>query len=557
LWRAVKLLINCFLSAVVFNYFIAVLVSLLNPHISLTGSEFFLLYLNLYIFYGPLWLIFIVIFFLVIQFFSEKKYPIGIFNPPTITYFLSFTILVLSFILYLNYDYYFEFFEGAPKINFLRILLMNLALVIIGIVFIFFKRVRKKRSQVVFLSLLVVHVCLAYAAVIGSQYGQQLSLSGKNEEKFFPQELSVEFVPRKIRVVIMDGLSLNLIHSLTSDQKLLNFKEILNKGIYGRIRTFKPNLNLSMLNSALTGRRPSAFALHSHDKFKFAGVDHEFDILPRYIFFRKLPYINLTSFYKRDDNVFLDNINRHYQANGRKSIQLIRPAHIDRYSERSLHKNNRFIPLFSDLLNPGNKRDEKYQVLKKFFFLDDYIKNMIPDLKDSNIYYAVIRLPGLGVISKYFYQYYLPQIFGTVQDESKIKKYGWVIGKYYEYYDSIVGNLMSTTGDDELLVILSFFEYEPLPLWRRILVHLFDQRDVYVYQSLNSQGTILMYEKEATKRDYSLKTISIYDIYPTLMYYTGFQLSRDLQGEVLREIFTDDFLLNNPIDINTGLNRFP
>ena len=555
--RAVKLLINCFLSAVVFNYFITVLVSLLNPHISLTGSEFFLLYLNLYIFYGPLWLIFIVIFFLVIQFFSEKKYPIGIFNPPTITYFLSFTILVLSFILYLNYDYYFEFFEGAPKINFLRILLMNLALVIIGIVFIFFKRVRKKRSQVVFLSLLVVHVCLAYAAVIGSQYGQQLSLSGKNDEKFFPQKLSVEFVPRKIRVVIMDGLSLNLIHSLTSDQKLLNFKEILNKGIYGRIRTFKPNLNLSMLNSALTGRRPSKFALHSQDKFKFAGLDHEFDILPRYIFSRKLPYINLTSFYKRDDNVFLDNINRHYQANGRKSVQSIRPAHIDRYSERSLHKNNRFIPLFSDLLNPGNKRDEKYQVLKKFFFLDDYIKNMIPDLKDSNIYYAVIRLPGLGVISKYFYQYHLPQIFGTVQDESKIKKYGWVIEKYYEYYDSIVGNLMSTTGDDELLVILSFFEYEPLPLWRRILVHLFGQRDVYVYQSLNSQGTILMYEKEAAKRDYSLKTISIYDIYPTLMYYSGFQLSRDLQGEVLREIFTDDFLLNNPIDINTGLNRFP
>jgi hypothetical protein len=222
-----------------------------------------------------------------------------------------------------------------------------------------------------------------------------------------------------------------------------------------------------------------------------------------------------------------------------------------------LHKNNRFVPLFSDLLNPNHKRDENYEILKKFFFLDDYIKNMIPDLKDSDIYYAVIRLPGLGVISKYFYQYYLPQIFGTVQDDTKIKKYGWLIEKYYEYYDSIVGNLMSTTGDDELLVILSFFEYEPLPVWRRILVHLFGQRDVYVYKSLNSQGTILMYEKEAIKRDYSLKTISIYDIYPTFMYYTGFQLSRHLHGEVLREIFTDEFLLNNPIDINTDLNRFP
>jgi hypothetical protein len=434
---------------------------------------------------------------------------------------------------------------------------MNLALVIIGIVFIFYKRVRKKWSQLLFLSLLVVHIFHSYSTVIGSEYGQQLSLSEKAEGKSLPRKFSIEFTPRKIRVVIMDGLSLNLIHSLTSEQKLLNFKEIINKGIYGRIKTFKPNLNLSMLNSTLTGRKPSEFALHSNDKFKFPGLDHEFDVRPRYVFFRKSPYINLVSFYKRNDNVFLDNINRHYEDNGRKSVQLIRPPYIDRYSERSLHKNNRFVPLFSDLLSPNNRRDEKYKILKKFFFLDDYIKNMIPDLKDSDIYYAVIRLPGLGVISKYFYQYYLPQIFGTVQDETKIKRYGWLIEKYYEYYDSIVGNLMSTTGDGELLVILSFFEYEPLPVWRRILVHLFGQRDVYVYKSLNSQGTILMYEKDAIKRDYSLKTISIYDIYPTLMYYSGFQLSRDLQGEVLREIFTDEFLLNNPIDINTDLDRFP
>lgn len=557
MWRPVKLLTNFFLSSSVFNYFIAILVSLLNPHISLTGKEFFLLYIHLYIFYGPLWFIFIAIFFLGIQFFSEKKYPIGIFNPPTITYFLSFTILVLSLILYLNYDYYYDFFEGSPKVNFIRILLMNLALVIIGIVFIFYKRVKRKWSQVLFLSLLVVHIFLSYSTVLSSEYGQQLSLAEKKEGKFFPQKFSTEFTPRKIRVVILDGLSLNLIQSITSEQKLLNFKEIINKGIHGRIKTFKPNLNLSMLNSTLTGRKPSEFALHSNDKFKFTGLDHEFDVRPRYIFFRKSPYISNTSFYKRDDNVFLDNINRHYEANGCKSVQLIRPPHIDRYSERSLNKNNRFVPLFSDLLNPNNKGDEKYEILKKFFFLDDYIKNMIPDLKDSNIYYAVIRLPGLGVISKFFYQYYLPQIFGTVQDETKIKKYGWLIEKYYEYYDSIVGNLMSTTGDDELLVILSFFEYEPLPVWRRILVHLFGQRDVYVYKSLNSQGTILMYEKEAIKGDYSLKTISIYDIYPTLMYYSGFQLSRDLQGEVLKEIFTDEFLLNNPIDIYTDLNRFP
>ena len=148
------------------------------------------------------------------------------------------------------------------------------------------------------------------------------------------------------------------------------------------------------------------------------------------------------------------------------------------------------------------------------------------------------------------------QMFGNIPEED-IKKYGWIIEKYYEYYDSIIGNLITTTGDNELLVILSFYEYESLPVWRRILVNLLSKKDIYVYKSLNSQGTILLYEKKALKKGYPLKTVSIFDIFPTLLYYSGFQLSKDLQGEVIREIFTDEFVLNNPIDIDTNLTYFP
>jgi predicted AlkP superfamily phosphohydrolase/phosphomutase len=218
-----------------------------------------------------------------------------------------------------------------------------------------------------------------------------------------------------------------------------------------------------------------------------------------------------------------------------------------------LRKDNRFVPLFSDILN---KKDEKYDILKKAFFFDVHLMKCIRQhWQDSRIDYSIVRFPGLGIISRYFYQYHDPEIGGNIS-ESDIKKYGLVIEKYYEYYDSIIGNLISTTGDNELLVILSFFEYEPLPVWRRILVNLVDQKDIYVYKSLHSQGTILLYEKNAMKKDYPLKAISIYDIYPTLLYYAGFQLSKDLEGEVIREIFTDEFVLNNPIDIDTNYKRF-
>jgi len=550
LCRGFKLVFNFLISAVIFTYFIHILVFQLNPNTIISSRGFFLMYLNLFIFYGPLWFILMGIIFMGVQFFSEKKYPIGFFNPPTITYFLSFTILVISFILYLNYDYYFDFFASPTRFNFIRILLVNLTLVITGIVFVFFKKASKKWVQVVFLCLLSLNIIYSYISIISSEHQTFETISNREgiaERKFTLKE----FTPRKIRIVLMDGLSLSLLKAFTAEEKLLNFNELIKNGVSGRIKTFKPNLNLSLLNSTLSGLKPSQFSNHSYDKFKMNDQGQEFEIQPRYIFFRKTPIINNTSFYQRYDNNVLDNISWHYENYNCETQRLIKPIHVDRYSLRALKKNNRFVLLFPDLLKQEEENDPKAELLKKFFFLDDYIKNMIPDLKDSNVYYCLVSLPGLRVISKYFFQYHMPQIFGTsAQNETLIKKYGRIIEKYYEYYDSIIGNLMSTTGDNELLVILSFFEYEPLPVWRRILMNLFGPKDIFVYKSLNSQGTILLYEKNALRRGYPLKSMSILDIYPTLLYYSGFQMSRDLQGEVIREIFTDDFLLNNPIDIH-------
>lgn len=534
------------------------MILLLNPNIGINNEDFLILFIDLYLFYGPLWFILIGLTFVVIQFFSEKKYAIGIFKPPTLVYFLAFTVLTATFILYLNYDYYFTFLEGAVKFNFIRILLVNLVLIITGIVFVFYKKVNKKWLQLVFLFILIFNIIHAYSAVISGGHGQMLlDIRG---EKIIPRQVEVADgqppIHRKIRIVLMDGLSLSTIKSLTAEQKLLNFNEIIKKGVSGNIQTFKPNLNMSMMNTALTGLRPSQFSLHSHDKFKFTDLEYEFDVRPRFIFFRKSAYINTTAFYKRNDNYFLDNIRLHYESADYKTVQVIRPNRVDSYSEKALHKNNRFVPLFPDLLRKVNGRDPRIETLKRCFFYDDYLKNMIPDLKVSDTWYTVVRLPGLGIISKFFYQYHMPQIFGNISpDDIKIKRYGSLVKKYLEYYDSILGNLMSTTGENELLVIMSFFQYEPLPVWRRILVHLFGDKDVYVYKSLGSPGTVLLYEKNALRQAYPLKTISIYDIYPTLLYYAGFQLPRDLQGEVLKEIFTEEFLLDNPIDINTDAKQ--
>ncbi|MCK4836596.1 MAG: alkaline phosphatase family protein [Candidatus Aminicenantes bacterium] len=538
--KKVKLFINLFTTTIIFNYFISILVLLLNPHVVISYHDFFSLYVYLFIFYGPLWFIFIGILFFIIQFFSEKKYPLGIFSPPTITYFLSFTILIVSFLLYLNYVYYFEFFTAEFKSKFVQILLVNLILIITSILFVVIKQINKKWIQLLFLLILVFNILSSFYSVVVDNF----YMLKTEKEKPVTQKIN----PRKMRIVIMDGLSLNFLFSLSEEQKLLNFDYLIKNGVRSRISTFKPNFELGLLNSTLTGRVPSEYKFHSNYRFKISDLDYEFNIFPRYIFFRYSSRLGFTTFYKKSNPNIKDYIIKKYQQNNLQTMPLVGPQYAPPYSKKKLEHNSLFIHLFSDILETVSP---KYEIVRKSFFLDDFIKNRIPDLKDTDIFYSITRLKGLDTISKYFYQYYLHQIFGNIY-EKDINQYGWIIKKYYEYYDSIIGNLISSCGENELLVILSFFEYEPLPVWRRIIVNLFGQKDVYVYKSLKSQGTLLMYEKNALKKDYPLKTTTIFDIFPTLIYYSGFQLSKDLKGEVVREIFTDEFILNNPIDFQTN-----
>lgn len=449
-------------------------------------------------------------------------------------------MLIITFVLYLNYVYYFSFLTDGTKTKFIQILLINLILIVTSILFVVAKRISKKWIQLAYLLILFFNITTSFNSIVVNNFYMKRTL----KEKSVNQKIN----PRKIRIVVMDGLSLNFLISLASEQKLLNFDFLLKNGIRSRIRSFKPNFDLSLLNSTLSGWEPSKQTFHSQNRFKISDLKHEFNIFPRYVFFRYSSVLGFTLFYRKDNPRVTDLIMKEYLNHHFKTTPLIGHQYVPVYSQKILEQNNHFIHLFSDILGEVNP---KYDIIRKAFFFDEYMKNRIPELKDSGIYYSISRLKGMDTISKYFYQYYIPQISGNI-DEKEIKQYGWILNKYYEYYDSIIGNLISSTGDDELLVIVSFGEYEPLPVWRRIMVNLFGDQDIYVYKSLNSQGTLLMYEKSALKQDYPLKTITIFDIFPTLIYYSGFQLSPDSKGEIIREIFNDEFILNNPIDFQTN-----
>jgi hypothetical protein len=534
LLRSLKLVINFALTALVFTFFILLLIGLLNPEVAIEKGDVRPLFLNLLTYYGPIWFVFIALTFFVVQFFSERKYPIGFFEPPTPIYFFSFTMLVVSILIYANYDYYYDFFNAAVRRQFFKILLLNFLLLILGLVFIFVRSQRKKWLQALFMLLLVADLLAAYALII------QKVAPPPPDFKYSAPAIDP---PRQINIVVMEGMSMNYLLD-SFPEKLLNLNWIKENGVIGSLKTHKPNMDLSLFSTLLSGELPAVTAAHSNYKFQFRDLSLEFDIFPKYIFFRNSARLDVIDFYKKPGAGQPDRIREFYERNGYKTFTMITPPAWPPYAEKNLRKNNTFVQLFSAALE---SEDKKLAVLKKSFFYDDFIRKQIPELKNSDFRYSLVLLSGLENVNDYFYHYARPENFGDLIDSEKSQKYGWILGKYYEYYDSVIGKIIGSMGDNELLVVLNFHEIVPMPVWRRILVNYIGRRDVYVYKPLNAPGVFLLYEKSALKKDQFLKSVRLVDLFPTLLYYAGFPLSRDLQGEVIRGIFSDAFVAENPV----------
>ena len=511
------------------------LIGLLNPSVVIAKAGLLPIFLNLLTFYGPLWFVFIALTFFVVQFFSERKYPIGFFNPPTPVYFFSFTMLVVSVLIYANYDYYHDFFQAAARDRFIKILLLNFLLLILGLVFIFSKSRRRKWMQVPFLLLLLADGLVAYALIV------QDVMPLPSAFKYTAPAINP---PRQINIVIMEGLSLNYLLGSSQDQNLLNLNWIKENGVIGRLQTHEPNMDLSLFNTLLSGELPAAATAHSAFKFQFRDLLLEFDILPKYIFFRNSAKLDVINFYKDPRAAPIDRIKEFYERNGFKTFSMLSPPAWPEYAKKNLKKNNNFVQFFSATLE---SKDKKLDILKKTFFYDDFIRKQIPELKTRDFRYSLVHLTGLENVNAHFYHYAHPENFGNLIDRENSQKYGWILEKYYEYYDSVIGKIIGSMGDNELLVVLNFHEIVPMSIWRRILVNYIGRRDVFVYKPLNTPGAFLMYEKSALKKGLFLETVRLADLFPTLLYYAGFPLSRGLQGEVVRDIFSDAFLAENPV----------
>src|SRR6266568_2220892 len=152
---------------------------------------------------------------------------------------------------------------------------------------------------------------------------------------------------------------------------------------------------------------------------------------------------------------------------------------------------------------------------------------------------------GLDVVGHAFYRYAHPERFGDVS-AAESRRFGRVLDRYAALLSQWVGESGQGLRPGEVLIVVSGYGMEPVPLWRRLLAGLTGGSS-YSGTHEGAPDGFFLAVGDGIRAGAPLGPASVLDVMPTILYLFGLPVARDMEGRVLTEILDDDFARRNPV----------
>ena len=533
--KFLKALINSLISGLFFSLLLTLLISYLN-----TNLDFDIIFLgqstlSLSISYGLLVAIICLLVFFFLQFiFGSVK--IALISPSFLMVSFSFLLLLFLVIFRVNYKYFLTIFNPEMRAMLKGQMIIIFVVAVLGLVSFYLYRYRKK-----------VLFSLVYSVILGGAL-LSLTLQRLNYSPTPPSSRVANFeakkIDRKITIIGLEGLTFDFIIPLISEEKLPNFSWFVEEGSWGKLESFSPNEPVVLNSSFNTGKYPFKHRQVSLYSYRLPPCKKKISVVPRSIFFRQLIRFGLLQIFpnKQPPSPKVNDIWKILEDNKIGYFNRDWP-YMRENVETSQEAEKLFIQFFEDL---KYETSDIVALAREAFLRDFEWENKAFQQKNQDKpQFFYLLLNGLNTVETYFYKYSFPDLFGNIEQE-EINKYGNVIKKYYDFYDQIIGRYLASLKEDELLIVYSPHGIEPLPLWKRYIEWILGNSDVSAYHEDAPEGVIFFYGKGIV-RGKNIEGMKIVDVAPTLLYYMGLPLGRDMDGVLMSSIFRDEFTSENPI----------
>ncbi len=158
---------------------------------------------------------------------------------------------------------------------------------------------------------------------------------------------------------------------------------------------------------------------------------------------------------------------------------------------------------------------------------------------------TVTRYGSLDPIGHYFLRYAEPSQFGNVTADER-RRFGSVLEDHYRLMDDAIGRAIAALGPDDLLLVVSAYGMEPLGFGKRLLEQVIGDPELSGSHEAAPDGFLLAYGARVAKGR-PLRRASVVDVTPTVLYFLGLPVGRDMDGYARTDLFLPSFTSDRPI----------
>jgi len=159
---------------------------------------------------------------------------------------------------------------------------------------------------------------------------------------------------------------------------------------------------------------------------------------------------------------------------------------------------------------------------------------------------TAVRFRSLDAAGHRYLRYAMPAAFGDVTDEER-RAYGQVLASAYSIIDAAVGRALASLGPDDLLLVVSGFGMEPLTIGKRALERALGDDALSGTHENAPEGFLLAYGAAVESAHGRRLRGALVDVVPTVLYFLGLPVARDMDGYARADIFKGDFTETRPV----------
>jgi hypothetical protein len=376
----------------------------------------------------------------------------------------------------------------------------------------------------------------------------------------------------RVVLLCLDGASLDVISPAVAAGRLPNFGRLLDRGASVHLATTRPTQPEPVWASVMTGTWPSRHGVRGAARYRPFNGDVALEVLPDYLFSQALIRVGLL-IEEPYSSTSLASMplwrvaSRYGVRAGLIGLPLTHPADSpagfivsDQFHRRTdsmavldalpavspprLDEVARAVLAAEQLQSPGRRR-ARLELLPRTgesgsTVEADHLHHLLAQQLGpaERVRLLAVRYAGLDAVGHYYLRYAMPDAYGDVSDEER-RQFGRVLDDYYSYVDSLVGDALATLGEDDLLLVVSGFGMEPLTVGKRLLERVMgDERFTGTHERA-PDGFLIAYGSAVAPARQARG--AVVDVAPTLLYFLGLPVARDMDGFARTDLFTRAF----------------